>query len=164
MPVTNDALLDESLRCLQAHLHPKWGDRHPLDVFNRLLAKNILSSTRTRNTHLDIKCDQVSSRREQWTTEDLGKLARGHKSAAAKTSAARSSLQNMKAYNACSMEIIASTVGLLPEICEFTTSTFTRSQGLASSLNFLLSQIEPNNTFKRTAQGHAPLGSRRGLM
>ncbi len=79
----------------------------------------------------------------------------------AKTSAARSSLQNMKAYNACSMEIIASTVGLLPEIREFTTSTFTRLQGLASSLNFLLSQMEANNTFnadrpKVCAFGFAP--------
>jgi len=45
------------------------------------------------------------------------------------------------------MEIIASTVGLLSEIREFTTSTFTRLQGLASSLNFLLSQMESNNTF-----------------
>ena len=82
MPVINDALFDESLRCLQAHLHPEWGDRHPLDVFNRLLAKNVRPSTGTRNTHLDIKRDQVSSRREQWITEDLRKLARGHKSAA----------------------------------------------------------------------------------
>lgn len=70
----------------------------------------------------------------------------------AKTSATRSSLQNMKAYNACSMEIIASTVGLLPEIREFTTSTFTRLQGLASSLNFLLSQMEANNTFNADRQ------------
>ena len=30
MPVTNDALLDESLWCLRDHLHPQWGDRHPL--------------------------------------------------------------------------------------------------------------------------------------
>jgi hypothetical protein len=82
MPVINDALLDKSLRCLGAHLHPEWGDRHPLDVFNRLLAKNIRPSIGTRNTHLGSKRDQVSSRREQWTTEDLGKLARGHKSAA----------------------------------------------------------------------------------
>ena len=65
----------------------------------------------------------------------------------AKISAARSSLQNMKAYNACSMEIIASTIGLLPKIREFTTSTFIRSQWLASSLSFLLSQMEPNYTF-----------------
>jgi len=80
MQVTNDALLDESLGCLRAHLHPKWGDRHPLDVFNRLLAKNIRPSGWTRNTHLDIQRGQVGSRREQWTTEALGKLARGHNS------------------------------------------------------------------------------------
>jgi hypothetical protein len=82
MPVINDALFDESLRCLLAHLHPEWGDRHPLDVFNRLLAKNIRPGAGTRNTHLSIERDQVSSRREQWTTEELGKVARGHKSTA----------------------------------------------------------------------------------
>jgi hypothetical protein len=59
------------------------------------------------------------------------------------------------------MEIIALTVGLLPEIREFTTSTFTRSPGLVSSLNFLLSQMVPNNTFnadrpKACAFGFAP--------
>jgi hypothetical protein len=82
VPVVNDALLDESLRCLRAHLHPEWGDRHPLDVFARLLAKNIRPSGWTSNTHLDIKRDQVRSRREQWTTEALGKLVRGHNSTA----------------------------------------------------------------------------------
>ncbi len=65
----------------------------------------------------------------------------------AKISAARSSLQNTKAYNACSTDIIALIVGFLLEIREFMTSTFTRSRRLASSLNFLLSRIVPNNTF-----------------
>lgn len=76
--MNNDALFDESLRCLRAHLHPEWGDRHPVDVFARLLAKNIRPGGWTPNTHLDITRDQVTSRREQWTTEALGKLARGH--------------------------------------------------------------------------------------
>lgn len=82
VPVTSDALFGESLRCLGAHFHPEWGDRNPLDVFNRLLAKNIRPSGWTTNTHLDIQPDQIRSRREQWTTEALGKLVRGHNSAA----------------------------------------------------------------------------------
>jgi hypothetical protein len=75
-----DALLEESLQCLRAHLHPEWGDRNPLDVFNRLLAKNIRPSGCTTNTHLDVTADQIRSRRERWTTETLGKLVRGHNS------------------------------------------------------------------------------------
>jgi hypothetical protein len=82
--VTNDPLLDESLKCLQDHLHKKWGDRHPLDVFNRLLAKSIRPNAWTSNTHIDIKGDQISSRREQWTTSELGRLVRWHKDAAGK--------------------------------------------------------------------------------
>ena len=80
--MASDALLEESLRCLRAHLHPKWGDRTPLDVFNRLLAKNIRPSGWTTNTHFDINADQIRSRRERWTTETLGKLVRGHNSTA----------------------------------------------------------------------------------
>lgn len=80
--MASDALLEESLQCLRAHLHPEWGDRNPLDVFNRLLAKNIRLSGCTTNTHLDITADQIRSRRERWTTETLGKLVRGHNSTA----------------------------------------------------------------------------------
>lgn len=76
--MTNDAILDESFTCLKNHQHPEWGDRHPLDVFNRLLAKSIRLSAWTRNTHIDIKRNQVSCRREHWTTEELGKLDRWH--------------------------------------------------------------------------------------
>jgi hypothetical protein len=76
--VTNDPLLDESLICLRAHLHKEWGDRHPLDVFNRLLAKSIRPIAWTSNTHIDIKHDQISSRRELWTTRELGRLVRWH--------------------------------------------------------------------------------------
>ena len=78
--MASDALLEESLRCLRAHLRPEWGDRNPLDVFNRLLAKNIRPSGWTTNTHFDITADQIRSRRERWTTETLGKLVRGHNS------------------------------------------------------------------------------------
>lgn len=81
MPVTNDTLFDESIKCLRAHLHPEWGDQNPLDVFNRLLAKSIRPSTWTPNAHLNVERDQVSSRREQWATEELGKLVRGHNKA-----------------------------------------------------------------------------------
>lgn len=80
--MASDALLEQSLQCLRAHLHPEWGDRNPLDVFNRLLAKNIRPSGFTINTHLDITADQIRSRRERWTTETLGKLVRGHNSTA----------------------------------------------------------------------------------
>ncbi len=79
MPVS-DQIFAQSLKCLLAHCHPEWGDRYPLDVFNRLLAKNTRPSECTRNTHLNIQKHQVKSRRGQWTTDDLGKLTRGHPS------------------------------------------------------------------------------------
>jgi len=42
------------------------------------LAKNIKSAGWTHNTHLDIQRQQITSRREQWTTETLGRLPLGH--------------------------------------------------------------------------------------
>lgn len=84
MVTSNDTILDQSLMCLVAHRHPEWGDRVLFDVFNRLLAKNIKPSEWTSNTHLDIHPEQISSRQEQWTTEDLAKLLRGHGSAEGK--------------------------------------------------------------------------------
>jgi hypothetical protein len=78
MTSNSDALLDETLKCLWAHCHPEWGDRTPLDVFNRLLAKNIRPTGWTSNTHLDLQAYQIVSRREQWSTDDLAKLRRGH--------------------------------------------------------------------------------------
>ena len=75
-------VFERSLSCLRAHCHPEWGDRTPLDVFNRLLAKNVRPNTWTPNTHLDIQPSQVRSRSEQWTTDALAKLARGHTSVA----------------------------------------------------------------------------------
>ena len=79
--MSDDVIFDDSLRCLSAHCHPEWGDRLPLDVFNRLLAKNIRPDRWTKNTHLNIQPQQVASRQEQWTTNDLAKLPRGHGSA-----------------------------------------------------------------------------------
>ena len=77
MPTSDDVIFDQSLQCLSAHCHPEWGDRYPLDVFNRLLAKKIRPSGWTPNIHLDIQRHQVESRREQWTTDVLGRLSRG---------------------------------------------------------------------------------------
>lgn len=82
--MNSDLILDQSLRCLLAHCHPEWGDRAPLDVFNRLLAKNIRPSGWTANTHLNITPQQIASRMERWTTEVLAKLHRGHGSTAGK--------------------------------------------------------------------------------
>jgi len=75
-------LFEESLRCLLDHLHPEWGDRDSFDVFTRLLAKNIQPPGWTKHTHLDIQREQVTSRREPWTTDALGRIARLHKSTA----------------------------------------------------------------------------------
>jgi hypothetical protein len=77
-------LFDDSLSCLLPHVHPEWGDRDSLDTFTRLLAKTIRPAGWTANTHLDIKREQVRSRREQWTTDALGRLVRGHSSTAGK--------------------------------------------------------------------------------
>ena len=76
-----DPVFKRSLQCLGEHCHPEWGDRTPLDVFNRLLAKNIRPAGWTESTHLNIQPAQVSSRREQWTTGALAALPRGHASA-----------------------------------------------------------------------------------
>jgi hypothetical protein len=82
MAMTSEAIFDRSLECLWAHCHPEWGDRIPLDVFNRLLAKSIRPNGWTTNTHLNIPRQQISSRRERWTTDELAKLPRGHGSTA----------------------------------------------------------------------------------
>jgi hypothetical protein len=71
-------ILDETLECLRSHLHGKWGDKTPLDVFNRLLAKNLEPPGWTSNTHANFQRDQIVSRKEIWTTVALGQLARGH--------------------------------------------------------------------------------------
>lgn len=78
MTTSNDEILEQSMKCLSAHLHSEWGDRVPLDVFNRLLAKNIRPNGWTPNMHLNIQPEQISSRQEQWTTDALANLRRGH--------------------------------------------------------------------------------------
>ena len=79
-PEMND-ILDETLECLRSHLWGKWGDRTPLDVFSRLLAKNLKPPGWTPNTHANLQRSQIGSRKEQWTTAALNRLARGHNSA-----------------------------------------------------------------------------------
>jgi hypothetical protein len=74
----HNQILDISLRCLMAHLHPEWGDRDALDVLNRLLAKNVRPTNWTSNTHLTFQRQQIRSRREQWTMHALAKLKCGH--------------------------------------------------------------------------------------
>jgi hypothetical protein len=49
-----------------------------MDVFNRLLAKHIRPDGWTPNTHMDIRPEQIRSRREQWGIDRLGLLPRGH--------------------------------------------------------------------------------------
>lgn len=75
---TSDPILGQTLACLRAHLHRKWGDREPIDVFNRLLAKNIRPTGWTPCTHANYQLSEIRSRREEWPTEKLGQLARGH--------------------------------------------------------------------------------------
>ena len=82
MPSSSDDILEQTLRCLSPHRHAQWGDRFPFDVFTRLLAKNIRLNGWTSNTHLDIRTQQISSRKERWTTPSLAELARGHQSTA----------------------------------------------------------------------------------
>ncbi len=71
-------ILGVSLHCLMQHCHPEWGDRDGLDVFNRLLAKNPKPNGWTLTTHLSFQRNEIHSRREQWTTEALGRLVRGN--------------------------------------------------------------------------------------
>jgi hypothetical protein len=73
-----DPILRQSLFCLLSHLHPEWGDREPIDVFNRLLAKNLGYGGMGKTTHTDLRVEQISSRSERWSTAKLGLLHRGH--------------------------------------------------------------------------------------
>ena len=73
-----DPVLHQSLYCLLDHFHPEWGDREPLDVFNRLLAKNLGPTGAKKTTHTTFRVEQIASRREQWTTAALGALRCGH--------------------------------------------------------------------------------------
>jgi hypothetical protein len=76
--VSNDAILDQTLECLRWHHHREWGDREPLDVLNRLLAKNINPDGCTPKTHLNIQRHQIKSRKANWSLDELAKLDRGH--------------------------------------------------------------------------------------
>ncbi|TAK72249.1 MAG: hypothetical protein EPO19_02500 [Betaproteobacteria bacterium] len=76
--VTKDPLLEQSLRGLSAHLHKKWGDRTRMDVFNRLLAKNLRPPGWTKNTHFTFTEAQIKSRQELWSTDRLAGLRLGH--------------------------------------------------------------------------------------
>jgi hypothetical protein len=76
-----DPILRVSLSCLLDHYHPEWGDRAPIDVFTRLLAKNIRPAGWSSVTHIDLRLEQISSRREQWSTAALAALPRGHSDA-----------------------------------------------------------------------------------
>ena len=73
-----DPLLRESLCCLLMHFHPEWGDCTPLDVFNRLVAKNLGHAGPRKTGHATVHEEQIATRREQWATDKLGTLARGH--------------------------------------------------------------------------------------
>jgi hypothetical protein len=77
-----DEILTVSLKCLECHLHPEWGDQNRLDVFNRLLAKYLKQSDHTMNTHTNVREQQIESRKEVWSTDKLGKLKRFHNSEA----------------------------------------------------------------------------------
>ena len=74
----SDLILEQTLEALRPHVHPEWGDRNSMDVFNRLLAKHIRPDGWTANTHADIRPEQIRSRREQWGIDRLAQLPRGH--------------------------------------------------------------------------------------
>ena len=76
--MTHRAILIQTLQCLSPHRKPHWGDHTPLDVFNRLLAKNVRAAGWTDQTHCDIREEEITSRQEAWTTDALGRLPRAH--------------------------------------------------------------------------------------
>ena len=78
LAVVGDPILRKTLQCLSPHCHSEWGDGSPLDVFNRLLAKNISPQGLTKWTHADVRESQILSRHERWTTQQLAVLQRGH--------------------------------------------------------------------------------------
>ncbi len=78
MEANQDAILYQTLSCLHPHAHPQWGDREPMDVFNRLLAKNIKRNDRADNTHCNIQPSQIRSHREKWAIGELDKLTLWH--------------------------------------------------------------------------------------
>lgn len=73
-----DRIFYETLMALRWHYHPEWGDRAEFDVVTRLLAKNIKREGCTKYDHEPITVEQVRSRREYRTTEQLSQLSVGH--------------------------------------------------------------------------------------
>jgi hypothetical protein len=53
-----------------------------MEVFNRLLAKHVKPRGWTKNTHFTVPAERITSRQEEWTTEMLAALRRGHGSTA----------------------------------------------------------------------------------
>ncbi len=80
---TDDPILDKTLVCLSAHVHPKWGDRSPMDAFNRLLAKHrkVRPADWREDTHLNIQRSQIRSKMVRRTAAELSVLCQ-HKGAA----------------------------------------------------------------------------------
>ena len=76
--MSSDPIQEETLKCFWAHYHPEWGDRLPIDMFNRLLAKSIRPSGWTPNTHSNVRPQEILSRRERWTTEALERIRPSH--------------------------------------------------------------------------------------
>ena len=76
--IEEDRILFETLMALRWHYHPEWGDRAEFDVLTRLLAKNIKRDDWTKYHHEPITVEQVRSRSEKRTTEQLLQLSIGH--------------------------------------------------------------------------------------
>jgi len=78
MATTGDEILDQSLNLLRYHYHHEWGDRSPLDVFNRRLAKNIAAPGWKKTDHMDIKPLQIRSHRDKRSTDELSRFHQLH--------------------------------------------------------------------------------------
>ena len=73
-----DEILEQSLDLLRYHFWPQHGDRSVMDVFNRLLAKNIKAPGWRPSDHTPFTMLQIRSRRERRTTEELAKFPKAH--------------------------------------------------------------------------------------
>lgn len=74
----DDDVLEQSLQMLRHHYHPEWGDRSLMDVFNRLLSKNIRQPGWKRTDHMDVRIGQIRSFRDQRSTAELTQFPRTH--------------------------------------------------------------------------------------
>ncbi len=76
---TDDAdVLEDTLYWLKFHVWRELGDRTPLDVFKRLLAKKIKAPDWKDTDHYPVARHQIRSYREKRTTEEIARLSRGH--------------------------------------------------------------------------------------